>query len=59
LKKDKEAELVEKRKRDKSRQRNILIKQELDKQMQEKHKLREVELQNNAHYIKMVINQDD
>jgi len=31
LKKDKEAELAEKRKRDQSRQRNIEIKRELDK----------------------------
>ena len=42
-----------------SRQRNIDIKRELDKQMQEKLKLKELELENNAHYIKMVITQDD
>ena len=39
LKKDKDAEAAEKRKRDASRQRNVDIKKELDKQMQEKVKL--------------------
>lgn len=48
LRKDKDAEVKEKRKRDASRQRNVDIKKELDKQMQEKQKLRVFELQNNA-----------
>lgn len=59
LLKDKEAEKAEKQKKDRARQQNLRMLEELDQQIVEKQKQKEKELKNNQKYIKMVISQDE
>ena len=59
LQKDREAEKADKQKKDRARQQNIKMLEALDKQINEKQRLKEIEMQNNQKYIKMVINQDE
>jgi hypothetical protein len=58
LKKDKDEELKELKKKEMARKRDIDLLKTLDTQMAEKHRLREKEIKENEKYIKMVIDKD-
>ena len=47
LQKDREAEKADKLKKDRARQQNIKMLEALDKQINEKQRLKEIEMQNN------------
>ena len=58
LKKDKDEELKELKKKEMARKRDIDLLKTLDTQKAEKHRLREKEIKENEKYIKMVIDKD-
>jgi len=51
LEKDKEAEKADKLKKDRARQQNLRMLEDLDKQIHERNEQKEVELKNNQKYI--------
>ncbi len=57
--KDKKAADREQAKIDAARKRDILIKETLDQQMQEKRDMKERELAKNKQFVQMVIDQDE
>lgn len=55
LEKDRQANKADKEKKDRARQQNLKMLEALDKQINEKQKIKEVEMKNNQKYIKMVM----
>lgn len=59
MQKDKEAEKADKLKKDRARQQNKKMLEALDKQINDKQKAKEIEVNNNQKYIKMIISLDE
>ena len=59
IQKDREAEARERREKDAARMRDINLITELEEQVKQKEKAKQLELQQNQKYIQMVLQQDE